>query len=160
MLGNVKQEILEEKNHLRIVRRRHRSQDPIDSHLRVLSDAVRNLFQDFKNIERGYLVDSHEYWQPYSSKDGYYDDEKAWSRSDSRRGGRWVRDRGWTEDDDYLNTEYKNVNFFERLTWVRSRNRVIAIAEQLGRVQTRRITRQTTAISGYVTTVRMRPLAH
>jgi len=148
MLGNVKQELLEEKTHVRIVRRRHRRQESSDLHLRVLNDAVRNMFQDFKSVERRFLVDPHEYWEPYNSKDRYYDNEKDWGRYDGRRGGRWVKDRGWTDDDDYLNTEYKSVNLWDRLVWVRKRGHVIALAEKLGRVQTRRITRQTTAIAG------------
>lgn len=149
MLGNLKQELLEEKDHLRIVRKRRPTQNPTDLHLRVLSDAVRNMFQDFKNIERGFLVVSHEHWEPYSNRIGYYDTEKGWAQN-GRQGatGRWVRDRGWTDRDDFMNTRYKSVSLWDRMVWVRTRGAVIGIAESLGRVQTRRIARQVTGISG------------
>jgi hypothetical protein len=64
--------------------------------------------------------------------------------------GRWVRDRGWTDEDDYGNTEYKSVGLWDRLVWLRRRGSVLDISMRLSRVQTRRIAGQTAVISGYV----------
>jgi hypothetical protein len=140
----VKHELYEERNHLRIVRRRRRAIDEGDLTMRVLYEAIRNMLQDFKALERRFLVNPHEYWEPYANN-GYYATEKD---GGTERGGRWIRDRGYTDEDDYENTEYKSVNLWQRVVWIRTRTAVIDIAGRLSRVQTRRIARQTTTVVG------------
>jgi len=129
------------------------------------------MLQDFKSLERDFLVRKGEHWQSQTSTKNnnnnggaYYDDDKslggeAGDGKDRDRarggggaggGGRWVRDRGWTDEDDFENTEYKSVNLWDRLVWLRRRGAVLDISMRLSRVQTRRIAGQTTVIAGYV----------
>jgi len=170
----VKQELYEERDRLRTICRRRdshhhpnrRSRDQKTN--RILYAAIRNMLQDFKNLERDFLVRKGEHWQ-YNSNNSNggsyyassYDDDKSLGGEtgdgkdrdrarESRGGGRWVRDRGWTDDDDYENTEYKSVNLWDRLVWLRRRGSVLDISMRLSRVQTRRIAGGMTGVAGYV----------
>lgn len=114
-MGNVKQGLYEERNHLRTVRRRIRGQYD-EGAFELLYVAIKHMLQEFKQLERPFVIDlseKSEYALPLGDMDDYY------------------------------NTNYRAVTLGERIIWLRTRGKVLSLAQSLSRVQTRRIARQT-----------------
>lgn len=146
VLPNLKQNLYEERSHLRCIRRRcHGIYQEGAFH--VLYIGVRSMIQEFKRLEAPFRDDEDD--------DGRYNPRK---RAGRRGSARFEKDRrlengdgdekDGTEDDYYMST-YSAKSLKRRWLWLYRRSAVLAMTERLSRVQTRRIARQTTDIAVY-----------
>lgn len=119
-MGNIKQALLEERNHLRAVRRKCRGEYD-EAAFVLLSDSVKHMIRQFKKLEEPFIKEADR-------EKGYHGVQKA------------------DAQEDYYNTNYKSPNLWQRISWVRTRSQVLALGDRLSRVQTRRIARTTTDI--------------
>ena len=114
-LGGLKQALYEERSHLRMVRRRCRSEYE-EGAFKNLSDSLRHMIRDFKRLEEPFL-------ERVPPGDHY---EKG---IDPYR-------------DDYYEINYRHLGLRDRISWVRERSAVIELSGRLSRIQARRTARQ------------------
>lgn len=115
LLGNLKQSLYEERDHLRRLRKYCRHDAAEEASLELLYRAVKNMLKSFKTIEEPFILDNTVEKRPYSVHPG--------------------------DAEDYYNTNYCEPSFYQRLIWIRRRGSVLAMFEKLARIQTRRIAR-------------------
>ena len=127
-LDNLRTELYGERNYfkkaMRQVRSRSKSnpREHVDcAPLKILNDSVRHLMQDFKRLERPFLE------VPEEEED---------------------RDIEKSEESPYR-VKYASMDFRHRYIWLRSKNDVISLADQVTRIQSRRIAFDTNTVVQY-----------
>ena len=128
-LDNLRSELYGERGYFRKAMRQVRSRsksnprDRVDcAPLQILNHSVRHLMQDFKRLEGPFLETPVE-----------EDEDKAVEKS---------------EESPYR-VRYALMDFTRRYRWLRSKNDVIALADQVTRVQSRRIAFDTNSVVQY-----------
>lgn len=169
-LTNLRQELLEEKQSIRIMRkgmRNHRrtckrdgSEDLLgieldDATLKTMADSIKRLIRSFRDLERPFLEDGE------NGIDDAVNHRKGGRRRKSSTDlpryaqgvftsppekGRARSEYERDEDDDDVfwaqRTNYASYTFVRRMQWLRRKPRAQNMLETLSRVQTRRIARQ------------------
>lgn len=127
-LDNLRTELYGERDYfkkaMRQVRSRSKSnpRDHVDcAPLKILNDSVRHLMQDFKRLERPFLEVPQE------------EEERDVEKS---------------EESPYR-VKYAPMDFKHRYIWMRSKNDVIVLADQVARIQSRRIAFDTNSVVQY-----------
>ena len=127
-LNNLRSELYGEREYFKKAMRqvRSRSKSNPRSHvdcgpLKLLNDSVRHLMQDFKRLEEPFLEDSPE------------EEDKDVEKS---------------EENSYR-VRYATMDFRHRYIWLKSKNNIITLSDQVNRIQTRRIAFDTNTIVQY-----------
>lgn len=127
-LDNLRTELYGERDYfkkaMRQVRSRSKSnpREHVDcAPLKILNDSVRHLMQDFKRFERPFL----EVTQKEEDKDVEKSEESPYR------------------------VKYASMDFRHRYIWLRSKNDIIALADQVTRIQSRRIAFDTNTVVQY-----------
>ena len=131
-LDNLRSELYGERDYfkkaMRQVRSRSKSnpRDHVDcAPLKILNDSVRHLMQDFKRLERPFLEVLPE-------------DEED-------------KDVEKTEESSPFRVKYAPMDFGHRYIWLRSKKDIVALADQVTRIQSRRIAFDTNTMVQYAT---------
>ena len=130
LFDNLRQELYELRESLKKSRKKHKGEKEESketredrSPLRVLQDTVKHLTRDFKTLERPFLQRS---WEPFEEDDC---------------------DSAWTYYAVYTaKIEYCHMDLSHRITWLRSRSKVIDIANRVNGIQIRRTAHEPTHI--------------
>lgn len=132
-LDNLRSELYGERDYfkkaMRQVRSRSKSnpRDHVDcAPLKILNDSVRHLTQDFRRLERPFLEVPQE------------EEERDVEKS----------------AESPYRVKYASMDFRHRYIWLRSKNDIIALADQVTRIQSRRIAFDTNTVVQYVAKTR------
>ncbi|EMC98690.1 hypothetical protein BAUCODRAFT_378039 [Baudoinia panamericana UAMH 10762] len=189
-LTNLRTELQEERASLKVMRkvckRRQRlaerggtyarldnGLDLDDVTIKTMSDAIKHLIKQFRDIEKPFLEPgdhgieegtkrrkrrrSSRSISPYAHSPYNSPPEKAYARSrtDHDRLPRYADERGYEDDDDdrywAQRTRYAHYSFWKRLAWISKKPQAQNLFSVLSRVQTRRIARQVGGLSYIIT---------
>ena len=130
--GNLRQELWELREDLRKASRRNRPRRGSDNKgsksslesgsLRVLQDTVKRLQRNFRELERPFLLDP-ERDDP--------DIDSAWAHYN-------------------LRTNYCDMDLSHRIRWLRSKSRIVNMAQEVSRIMVRRINAEVNSILLYI----------
>ena len=159
MLGNLRQEIATERLVLRrrcregdefevFVSKRRRSRRRTGEVMHLLMQTTEKLWLDFKELERPFLIRSGSRAEAVRKGDYWGDsdvDEKARPPGTPRRGGEKTRranaTAGVEEANIGIDENYYRTDLTHRFIWWQSKSDVLSLADQVQRVQIRRIER-------------------
>jgi hypothetical protein len=155
MLSNLKQELLEERAHLKRWRRRrnsrrrsatlHRDERDLapgrsrgvgsDQSIHAMGLAIRHMISIFSRVETPYLAPSVQ--RRNERRKSHRDD--IWSQGEVNY--------ELEEPAEFYDSEYRPCGLKQRFQWIGTKNTVLSLLDSVQRIQIRRIAMQTTEIA-------------